>query len=234
MADTVNPASKSSEPVETHDNAPLQPTTPTQAVPPVAAAAPVSEAPSLQQVQDKTQAAFSQVGNVLNKAGQTLTHAPATPQAPTTMTERLWAALAYIPMVALISLLMNPVSAFVKLHAKQGLTLFIVFFLSLFLYIVFPPLGPLLGGLVQMAIFVVGIYSIYMAFSGNWWKIPFINQISDQLPVDLFTKVTTEAITGQAPSTQAAPTQAQTPPPEEKNPAPPKEPENPPVSPAAP
>lgn len=121
------------------------------------------------------------------------------PEPPTTTDERLWGALSYIPMVALISLLMKPTSAFVKLHARQGLTIFVTFFLTIFLYIILPPLGPLLGGLVQMALFVVGIYSLYMAFTGNWWKIPFINEISEKLPVDLFTKVTREAITGQPP-----------------------------------
>ena len=222
MADSINPAPGATQ----EQSQPATEQTPSAVTQNLASL----QKASLQQ----SQAAVSQVGDALNKAGQMLTQKPATPQTPTTMTERLWAALSYIPMVALISLLMNPASAFVKLHAKQGLTIFIVFFLSLFLYIVFPPLGPLLGGLVQMAIFVVGIYSIYMAFVGNWWKIPFINQISDQLPVDLFTKVTTEAITGQVPSTQAPSPQAQTPPPENNSQTPPLEQQNPPSTPATP
>src|SRR5690606_6848939 len=37
--------------------------------------------------------------------------------------EKLFAALAYIPFVAIISLIMKPDSAFVRMHARQGLML---------------------------------------------------------------------------------------------------------------
>ncbi len=228
MADSINPASESSEQI---------PTAPQQAAP-LAAPGPVPEnSAGQEQPLQHAQAALAQVGSILNKAGATLTQKPAQPQAPTTTTERLWGALSYIPMVALISLLTNPASDFVKLHAKQGLMIFIVFFSSFFvfdvlLYLILGNFGIILGQLVQLAMVVLGIFSFYQAITGNWWKIPFIYQIADQLPVDLFTKVTTEAITGQAPVTQT-PTIPPAPLPEDKSQTTPPESQNqPPVTPA--
>lgn len=224
MADSTNPAPPSSEQV---------PTAPRQADP-VTAPTSTPEKKETGPGVSTPQSALSQVEAVLNKAGQALQKSKesAEPQAPTTTTERVWSAFSYIPMVAPISLLMNPASDFVKLHAKQGLMLFIILILTLFLDIMFAPLGFLLATLIKFAMFVVGIYSIYMAFSGNWWKIPFIYQVADKIPVDIFTKITTEAITGQVPSTQAqAPTPVSR---EEKNQLPPDEPQNlPPTTPAS-
>lgn len=49
-------------------------------------------------------------------------------QPAVTRDERLFAALAYIPFVALISLIMKPDSSFVRMHARQGLMLSLIFF----------------------------------------------------------------------------------------------------------
>lgn len=129
-----------------------------------------------------------------------LTAKPVQPQPSVTQEEKIWAALSYIPMVALVAFLLKPGSAYVKLHGRQGLLMFLLFFFSIFLYIILPPLGPIFGGLVQLAVFVIGIFSIYQAIMGNWWKIPFLGQIADKLPIDMFTKVAAQAITGQEPS----------------------------------
>ncbi len=150
-----------------------------------------------QQVMGQAQQVTNQAGQVLGQAAQLLTAKPSEPQPPVTQDEKIWAALSYVPMVALVAFLLKPKSAYVKLHGKQGLLIFLIFFFSIFLYIILPPLGPLLGGLVQLAMFVIGIFSIYQAISGNWWKIPVLGQISDMLPVDMFTNVATQAITGQ-------------------------------------
>jgi len=159
-----------------------------------------------QQVAQGAQQAMGQAGQVAGQAtaifgaaASLITSQPTQPQPPVTQEEKVWGALSYIPMVALVALLIKPKSDFVKLHAKQGLLIFVIFFFSIFLYIILPPLGPLVGGLIQLAMFVIGVFSIYQALMGNWWKTPVLGQISDMIPVSAFTNVATQAITGQEP-----------------------------------
>ena len=177
------------------------------------------------QVTQGAQQVIGQAGQVLGQASQLLTGKPAQPQPPVTSDERLWGALSYIPMVALVAFLIKPGSNFVKLHGRQGLLIFIIFFFSIFIYMIMPPLGPILGGLIQLAMFVIGIFSIYQAIMGNWWKIPILGDLAEKIPVEAFTKVTTQAITGQPPSTtppaevqgpvtETKPPEQQTPPPQ--------------------
>ena len=153
-----------------------------------------------------------QAGQLFGQAKQLLTAKPTQPQPPVAQDEKIWAALSYIPMIALVAFLIKPKSEFVKLHGRQGLLIFLIFFFSIFLYIILPPLGPILGGLVQLGMFVIGIFSIYQAITGNWWKTPVLGNIADMLPIDMFTNVATQAITGQEPS--------QTPPADQQMPAP--------------
>ncbi len=199
-----------------------QPTKPVAAEPQVQPAEtqvsqPAQPAPVAQPAQQKVAAAM---GTLLNAVGTAATNAattaanttaatsgqaqptgtPAVTQPQVTIDEKIWGALAYIPMVALLALLVKPESAYIKLHGRQGLMLFIIFFLSLFLYVIFSPLGPLVAGLLQLGLFVVGVYSLYQAFIGNWWKIPVLGDIAEKIPVSLFTKVVTEAVTGQIPA----------------------------------
>jgi uncharacterized membrane protein len=157
-----------------------------------------------QQVMGQAGQVTGQAKEMLGQAASLLTSKPTEPQPPVTQEEKIWAALSYIPMVALVAFLIKPKSAFVKLHGRQGLLIFLIFFFSIFLYIILPPLGPILGGLVQFGMFVVGVFSIYQAIMGNWWKTPVLGNIADMLPVDMFTNVATQAITGQEP-TQTTP-----------------------------
>lgn len=145
-------------------------------------------------------------------AAPALVKAPAAPQPPTAQDERIWAALSYIPMVALVAFLIKPNSDFVKLHGKQGLLLFIIFFISLFVYFLFPPLGAFLAMLAQFACFVIGIYSIYQAMMGVWWKTPVLGQLADVIPVAMLTNVATKALTGDVLPTTSDDS-AKTPPP---------------------
>lgn len=178
-----------------------------------------------------------QATQLFGQAAQLLTSKPSQPQPPVTQDEKLWAALSYVPMVALVSFLIKPKSAFVKLHGRQGLLIFLIFFFSIFLYIILPPLGPIIAGLIQFGMFVVGIFSIYQAVLGNWWKTPVLGNIADMLPIDMFTSVATQAVTGQE-SSQAPvePVSAEATPAEgaqQTPPAPPAE-QTPPTTPSAP
>lgn len=194
-----------------------------------------------QQAMGQANQVAGQAGQILGQAAQILTSKPTQPQPPVTQEEKIWAALSYIPMVALVAFLIKPKSEFVKLHGKQGLLIFLIFFFSIFLYIILPPLGPIIAGLIQLGMFVIGIFSIYQAISGNWWKTPVLGNISDMLPIDMFTNVATQAITGQEPAQvppaegqPAAPVEGQAPvAPEEQTPQPTPPTEIPPPAPPA-
>lgn len=188
-------------------NNPSQPVNPQNSAQPAAVPAtpPVSVA---SQVTQQPQQAFVKPQQVLSQAASILTGKPAQPQPHVTSDEKIWGALSYVPMVALLPLLLKPQSDFIKLHGRQGLLIFGIFFATIFLYIILPPLGAILGGMIQLALFVVGIYSFVQAFMGNWWKIPVLGDIAEKLPIEAFTKATTVAITGQPPATPPVEEQA--------------------------
>ncbi|MCA9374585.1 hypothetical protein KC725_05500, partial [Candidatus Peregrinibacteria bacterium] len=114
-------------------------------------------------------------------------------QPPTKPEERVWALVSYIPMVALLALIMKPDSEFVKLHGRQGLLIFIIFFFNIFIYLV-PFIGPVIGIIVHFGCMGIGLFSMYQAFIGNWWKIPVLGDVAKMLPVEAFTKVTRTAV----------------------------------------
>ncbi|HLG25965.1 MAG TPA: hypothetical protein VI588_04260 [Candidatus Gracilibacteria bacterium] len=146
-------------------------------------------------------------------------------QPPVTSEEKLWGLASYIPLVGLIALIVKPESAYVRLHGRQGLLLFMIFFFSIFVYLL-PFIGPLIGALVHIGVIILGAFSMYQAFIGNWWKIPAIGDIAEQIPVDAFTKVTREAVMGPgAPDSGAA--QQQQPPEAPASPATPASPAQP-------
>lgn len=164
-----------------------------------------SEQPSTPQNQSLVDGKNSSTNN-----NQAIPKIPATPL-NNDPSERLWGAISYIPMLALLALIVKPKSDYIKLHGKQGLLIFLIFFCTLFLYLMIEPLGPLLAGLIQLGLFVVGIYSAFMAFMGNWWKIPVLGDVAESIPVDFLTKVTTQAITGEISSTQNNPEETKPP-----------------------
>jgi len=118
-------------------------------------------------------------------------------QKPVTMEEKLWAGISYVPLVALVALVIKPDSDYIKLHGRQGLLIFLFFFFCIFVYLV-PFVGPLFAGLLQFALFILGLFSMYQAFIGNWWKIPILGDLATVIPLSMFVKVTQEVITGQA------------------------------------
>jgi uncharacterized membrane protein len=124
-------------------------------------------------------------------------------QPAVTRDERLFAALAYIPFVALISLIMKPDSSFVRMHARQGLMLSLIFFavgIAAAIVAIVPVVGGFLAmliALVPAACLFIGLYSLYLSLTGFWWKIPVIGALSEVIPIELFAKAAKENISGQ-------------------------------------
>lgn len=114
-------------------------------------------------------------------------------QPPTQPEERIWALIAYVPLVALISLIMKPDSDFVKLHGRQGLLLVVIFFVAIFFYVI-PFVGPVIMLIIHLLLIVIGLFSMYQAYIGNWWKIPVLGDVAHVIPVEALTKVTRTAV----------------------------------------
>lgn len=116
-------------------------------------------------------------------------------QPAVTTTEKLWGLLSYVPLLAVLALVIHPRSDYIKLHGRQGLLLFLIFFFSIFIYIV-PLIGYIIGGVIHLAVIIIGLFSMFQAFIGNWWKIPVLGDVAGMIPVEIFTKVTREAVMG--------------------------------------
>jgi len=117
-------------------------------------------------------------------------------QPTTTSEEKIWALLSYVPFMALVALIMKPESDFVKLHGRQGLLLFIIFLGDIFIYLL-PFVGGPVGIIVHFAAIIVGLFSMYQAFIGNWWKIPVLGDVADLIPIEAFSKVARSAMMGE-------------------------------------
>ncbi len=140
------------------------------------------------QVQQNAQVqAEPQVPEVLKKAAS---------QPNVTSEEKIWALISYLPLLALMALVLKPSSEYMKLHGRQGLLIFLIFFFNIFVYLV-PYIGPVIGVIIHLATIAVALFSMYQAFIGNWWKIPVLGDIAELIPVDLFAKVTREAVMGE-------------------------------------
>ena len=250
MADDLTPNNQ-------QPNAPAQQNVPPAPVQPQTAApqgAPVEQvgqavnqtAQSVGQAANQVGQSFDQAGQAMGQVGGGLQQgvdqlkqmnvgqmfSAAANQPKVTNEEKLWSLASYIPLAGVLALLFRGDSKFVRLHGRQGLLLFAIFFFCIFIYLI-PFLGPFLGGLIQFVIFVLGIFSMYQALIGNWWKIPMLGDIAEQIPVDLFTQVTKEVITGQVapqPPLEEQPPE-QTVAPEQSQPAPqaPESQQNPPA-----
>lgn len=82
------------------------------------------------------------------------------------------AALSYIWILFLIPLLLKKRSKFCQFHAKQGLILFILSLVSWF---------PIIGWLAGLIIIVVSVVGIVKTLAGEWWKIPYLYDLSKKI-----------------------------------------------------
>jgi uncharacterized membrane protein len=166
----------------------------------------------------------------LKKVDVTNMFKPASGQPAVTQYEKLLGGVSYIPLAPIGTLIIKGDSNYVKLHGRQSLVLTVIFILCIFLYVI-PYIGVWLAGVIQFAIFVLGVFSMYQAFVGNWWKIPILGDIADMIPIGFFVQVAKEAVTGQPQKAESAKPETA----ESQEPATLSQPpvENPPIPPAA-
>lgn len=120
---------------------------------------------------------------------------PAPHEGTTSNTERLWGMLSYIPLLAILALVLHPRSEYIKLHGRQGLLIFLALFFSVFIAVI-PILGGVLLVLIHLAFYVLILMGMYQAFTGVWWHIPVLGEVAAMIPLEFFTVVTREAVMG--------------------------------------
>ena len=82
------------------------------------------------------------------------------------------AVLSYVWILFLIPLLGKKHSKFCQFHAKQGLILFLLSFLSWL---------PLIGWLLGIALIVVSVIGIMKTLEGGWFKVPYVYDLSKKI-----------------------------------------------------
>ena len=83
------------------------------------------------------------------------------------------AALSYIWVLCLVPLLTKKRSKFAQFHAKQGLILFIAEIVGVFIFWI-----PVFGWAIAIVLLVVSIMGVLKALNGEWWKIPYVYDLS--------------------------------------------------------
>ena len=81
--------------------------------------------------------------------------------------QKIWAAISYVWILSLISLLARKNDGYIRFHANQGILL-----LALSLFVWFPVVGWMLGILIG----VLSIIGIIQAFMGVRWELPVIGK----------------------------------------------------------
>ena len=95
-----------------------------------------------------------------------------TPPAGDVEANKVVAALSYVWILFLVPLLGKKDSEFVQFHAKQGLVLFLISFLSWF---------PVLGWIIGIILIIISIMGIVKTLNGEKWEIPYIYNWSKKI-----------------------------------------------------
>ena len=105
------------------------------------------------------------------------------PQVPSD--ERMLSAICYVPFLALLTsplaVIKKPESKFCEFHASQGLVLFVVWFISLWVLAIVPSL--MLGGVIWLLLLIASVLGLIKAFSGSEFKIPGLAAVAVHVPV---------------------------------------------------
>lgn len=101
------------------------------------------------------------------------------------------AAIAYVPIVALVFLFIEKTSRFVKFHAVQSLGLavgWMVVWFGLMVIGMIPVVGwltVLLWPILGIGMFVVWVVALIKAFQGQQWKLPVLGDIAAKQSTNL-------------------------------------------------
>ena len=98
------------------------------------------------------------------------------------MTDNVAAMLAYIPIVGLIFLLIEPYNKnkFLRFHCFQSLFYVLACFVLGFVLAFIPILGIIVGMLLGLGEFVLWLVLLLKAYQGQKFKLPFIGDLAEQ------------------------------------------------------
>lgn len=86
------------------------------------------------------------------------------------------AIMSYVWVLCLVPLLGKRDSEYVQFHAKQGFVLFVIeLFAGLMVWF------PVFGQLFMLSLFVVSVMGVVKVLNGEWWKIPFVYDLSKKI-----------------------------------------------------
>jgi len=83
--------------------------------------------------------------------------------------EKIWAALSYVWVFALVALAAKKDQDFIRFHANQGALLFV---LSL------AGIVPVFGQLWVLVLFIISIIGLIKAYSGEKWPLPLLAEVA--------------------------------------------------------
>jgi uncharacterized membrane protein len=112
-------------------------------------------------------------------------------QSSTGLDANVASALAYVPIAAIVFLVIEKSSRFVKFHSVQSLALAVVCFIvwvGLSVVSMIPVIGwltILLWPIVGIGMFIVWLIALLKAFQGQWWKLPTIGDIAEKQAANL-------------------------------------------------
>ena len=86
--------------------------------------------------------------------------------------EKIWGAISYLWILSLVALVVKKDNAFVKFHASQGILLFVISLVLMFV--------PIIGWLINLIIGIIAIVGIIKALQGEKWQIPLISDLSQK------------------------------------------------------
>jgi len=93
--------------------------------------------------------------------------------------DKMMAFIAYVPLGFLVPILLEKKSEFVGFHVQQGIILFAVWFVLLFI--------PVIGSIATFAYIIAIMFCGAQAYGGEKYEIPVVSQIKKALQ-DIFNK----------------------------------------------
>lgn len=94
--------------------------------------------------------------------------------------DRAFAAISYISILCLVSLLLKKDSQFVQFHAKQGVVLLIAEVILCFVNII-PYFGYGVWRILSLAFLVISVIGIVNAWKGKYWKLPLLSEYAKNI-----------------------------------------------------
>ncbi len=93
---------------------------------------------------------------------------------------KIWAIMGYIGPLCFWPLIRAKDNPFALFHAKQGLVIFLIQFV-LWVFMFLPLLGSILFSIGNFLLGIMSLLGLFNALNGNYYKLPFIGRLADEI-----------------------------------------------------